>query len=486
MDKRRGAEAGHAGYTRPMSGRVLPRPIAPFHVMTKAIGPLCNLGCSYCYYLEKERLFPANERFRMADDVLETFVRDYIAAQNTPEVTFAWQGGEPTLLGRAFFERVVELQQRYAGGKRIANALQTNGTLLDDAWCGFFRRHRFLVGLSVDGPQELHDAYRTDKLGRPTWERVMAGLALLRKHRVDFNTLTVVNRRNSQHALTVYRFLREHGSGFMQFIPLVERRPRGETGGTASGAPRPSLTFAPPPEFACRADCVAPAEADAAVSEETVRPAEWGAFLCTIFEEWVRRDVGRVFVQLFDTALGQWMGRGSALCVFAETCGRGLALEHNGDVFACDHYVYPRWRLGNLAETPLADLVDSPAQRAFGAAKQTSLPRQCRECPVKFACQGECPKHRFVLTGDGEPGLSYLCEGYRRFFTHIAPAMSRMAALVNAGRPAADLMGEIAARERAARVPVPGSVGSRVARVARNEPCPCGSGRKFKRCCGCG
>lgn len=462
--------------------------------MTKAIGPLCNLGCSYCYYLEKERLFPPGERFRMADDLLEKFVRDYIGSQRTPEVTFAWQGGEPTLLGLPFFERVVELQRRHAGGKRIANALQTNGTLLDDAWCAFFRRHGFLVGLSVDGPRELHDAHRLDKRGRPTWERVMAGLALLKKHRVEFNTLTVVNRRNSRHALAVYRFLREHGSGFMQFIPLVERRPQagaGEkepNGDCGSRALRPQapvrLTFAPPPEFGSRADCVAPAEAETAVSEETVRPEEWGEFLCAIFEEWVRRDVGRVFVQHFDMALGQWMGQGSALCVFAETCGRALALEHNGDVFACDHYVYPRWRLGNLAETPLAELVDSPAQREFAAAKQTALPRQCRECAVKFACQGECPKHRFVLTADGEPGLSYLCSGYRRFFTHIAPAMRRMAELVSSGQPASALMAERAAAAHrpphADVVPVPAGT----AAVGRNAACPCGSGRKFKRCCG--
>lgn len=362
---------------------------------------------------------------------LETYIRDYLASQPGDEVTFTWQGGEPTLMGLEFYERVVRLQEHYAAGRRITNALQTNGTLFDDAWGAFLARHGFLVGLSLDGPRALHDAYRVDRGGRPTWEKVMRGLSALKRHQVQFNTLTVVHRRNYRHARAVYEFLREAGSRFMQFIPLVERKAR-----PADMAAH--LDHAAPP--AGPDDLVTPERATEAVAAECVPRDGYGEFLCTVFDLWVRRDVGRVFVQQFDAALSAWSGLGPGLCVFAERCGRALALEHNGDVYACDHYVYPAYRLGNLHTTPLAEIGNGAAAARFGEAK-ADLPRVCRECPVRFACNGDCPKHRFVRTGEGELGLSYLCPSYLHYFTQIGPAMQRMAALLQAGRPAADIMG---------------------------------------------
>jgi uncharacterized protein len=401
--------------------------LAGFHVMTKPIGPICNLDCKYCFYLEKERLFPRNENFKMSDEVLETYIRQYIAAQQTPEVSFAWQGGEPTLLGVGFFRKVVELQRRHAGGKRISNALQTNGTLLDDEWCEFLAAERFLVGLSIDGPARLHNAYRVDKKGRDTYDDVLRGLRLLKKHRVEFNTLTVVNRANARHPLEVYRFLRDIGSGFIQFIPLVERMADAE-------AAKLGLDLAVPP----RVD-----EEDARrmpVTEWSVEPRQYGDFLCTIFDEWVRRDVGRTFVQIFDVTLGNWVGQKGGLCVFSETCGRALAMEHNGDVYSCDHYVYPQYRLGNILNASLGELVSSEFQQQFGRDKSATLPRYCRECEVRHLCHGECPKHRFIRTPDGEPGLNYLCRAYKMFFNHSAPAMRRMVELLRAGRAPAEIM----------------------------------------------
>lgn len=407
---------------------------APFHVMTKPSGSRCNLDCHYCFYLEKEKLYPRgpNDAMRMSKPLLETYVRDYIAAQPGPSVSFAWQGGEPTLMGVDFFREAVALQKRYANGKQIENAFQTNGTLLDDEWGAFFAAENFLVGISIDGPRALHDAYRVDRGKRPTFDRVMAGLEVLKKHKVEFNTLTTVHRKNAPQALEVYRFLRKHGSGYVQFIPIVERLP--ERGLAAHG-----LTLAPPPELD-EVDSDGEALPGARIAPWSVRPAEFGEFLCTIFDEWVKRDVGRVFVQHFDSALAKWIGAPGGACVFAETCGRGLAVEHNGDVYSCDHYVYPEYRLGNFRETPMAELVDSPRQKKFGADKSATLPRYCRECPVKFACNGDCPKHRFARTPDGEPGLSYLCKSYRRFFTHIDPAMRSMAALLRSGRAPAEIM----------------------------------------------
>jgi len=399
---------------------------SPFHAMTKPIGSRCNLDCSYCFYLEKEHLYPDAAAMRMKPEVLAAYIRDYIAAQPGDVVHFAWQGGEPTLLGVDFFRNVISLQARYAEGRTIENAFQTNGVLLDDAWGEFLSRHRFLVGLSVDGPARLHDAYRVDKGGRPTFDRVMAGLQTLKKHDVEFNTLTTVHRKNSRQALEVYRFLREAGSGYLQFIPIVERN--------APPATTDGLWLAPPPDHADAAAL------DAQVTPWSVRPADYGQFLITIFDEWVRRDVGRVFVQQFDAALANWAGEPAGVCVFLENCGRALAVEHNGDVYSCDHYVYPRYRLGNLLNTSLGALVDSPAQEAFGRAKSATLPCYCRECPVRFACHGECPKHRFLRTPDGEPGLNYLCGAYRMFFKHIDAPMRTMAALLAAGQPPAAIM----------------------------------------------
>lgn len=401
---------------------------SPYHIMTKPIGPICNLACRYCFYLEKERLFPASEQFRMSDEVLESYIRQYIEGQDTPEVHFAWQGGEPTLLGVEFFQKAVQLQRRFSGGRKIANAIQTNGTLLDDAWGRFLATERFLVGLSVDGPRALHDAYRVDKRHRPTFDGVMRGLKVLKKFGVEFNTLTVVNRKNSAHPLDVYEFLQEIGSRFLQFIPLVERTAHEE-------ASRAGLSLATPPE--------PHKTAAATVTSWSVQPDAYGSFLVEIFDRWVRKDVGNTFVQLFDVALGNWMGLGSSLCVFSETCGRALAIEHNGDVFSCDHYVYPEYRLGNLLNKTLGEMVNGPRQTKFGQDKRDTLPRYCKECAFRFACHGECPKHRFARAPNGEPGLNYLCPAYKQFFAHIDPFMKRMADLLRTGVPAAAIMDEL-------------------------------------------
>lgn len=405
--------------------------VRAYHVMAKPIGPICNLDCTYCFYLEKENLFPRGENFRMREEILEAYIRQYIASQHVPEVSFAWQGGEPTLLGVGFFRKVVELQKKYAAGRVIHNALQTNGTLLDDEWGEFLAENRFLVGLSLDGPARLHDAYRLTKRGGGSYEKAVKGLRLLKKHGVEFNTLTVVHAANVRHPLEVYRFLREIGSGFLQFIPLAERLPDAE-------AQSLGLSLAAPPGGGQAGRLP--------VTEWCPSPRDYGEFLCTIFDEWVRRDVGRVFVQLFDVTLGNWMGMGGGLCVFSETCGTALAIEHDGSVYACDHYVYPRFRLGNILNQSLGDMVNSEFQRGFGEAKKTGLPRYCRECDVRHLCHGECPKHRFLRTPDGEPGLNYFCAAYKRFFRHSAPAMKTMAALLRMGRPAADIRWHLARR----------------------------------------
>jgi uncharacterized protein len=385
-----------------------------FHVMAKPVGPICNLDCAYCYYLEKESLYPKAGNFRMSPEVLDTYIRQYIASQNTLEVTFAWQGGEPTLLGLEYFERIVALQKKHGGGRRINNTLQTNGTLLDDAWCRFFRKENFLLGLSLDGPRDRHDTYRVDKGGKPTFDRVMQGLDLLKSHQVEFNTLTVVSAANVDHALEVYDFLRETGSGYIQFIPLVERLPSDLE--AVAG-----LTLAGP----LQAGCV-----PSPVTSWSVPSERYGDFLIEIFDAWVRRDVGKVFVQMFDVSLGIWSGRGAGLCLFLEDCGEALAVEHNGDFYSCDHFVYPKYRLGNIMNESLGAMANSPEQRAFGNNKSRSLPKYCRECEVRFACNGECPKHRFLRTPDGEEGLNYLCAGYRKFFTHIDPYMKTMTDLL--------------------------------------------------------
>jgi uncharacterized protein len=387
-----------------------------FHVMAKPTGPLCNLDCSYCFYLEKEKLYPGTANWAMRGDVLESYIRQYIESQPQETVSFAWQGGEPTLLGIAWFENVLLLQQKYAQGKRIENALQTNGVNLDAAWAEFFAVNEFLIGISIDGPRELHDAYRVDKGQQPTLERVMHGIEFLKAADVQFNTLTVVNRKNSHHPLEVYEFLKQIGSGFMQFIPVVERK---------AAQPSPHGLV------------LGPEQTLAQVTDWSVEPEIFGDFLCAIFDEWVRKDVGEYFVQLFDVTLELWLGVQPSLCVFSETCGNALALEHQGDLYSCDHFVYPENKLGNIMESGIALLAGMEQQAAFGRAKRDSLPAFCRTCDVRFACNGECPKHRFMTTPDGEYGLNYLCAAYKNFFHHVAPYMEFMGReLLNRRAPA--------------------------------------------------
>jgi len=404
-----------------------PPGVNAFHVMAKPIGPLCNLDCKYCFYLEKEKLFPANENFKMTDEVLETYIRQYIGQQNLPEISFAWQGGEPTLLGVDYFRKIVAFQNKHAGGKRISNAFQTNATLLDDEWCGFLAANHFLVGVSVDGPPKLHDSYRVDKKGGATYERVAHGIKFLKKHGVEFNTLTVVNRLNSKKPLEVYRFLKQIGSGFIQFIPLVERLPDEE-------ARKLGLDLAMPLDSDHEGTARLP------VTDWSVEPKQYGEFLVAIYDEWLRHDVGKIFVQLFDVTLGNWIGSPPSLCLFSPTCGTAMAMEHNGDIYSCDHYVYPQYRLGNVLNKTLGEMVNSDEQRKFGRDKSDTLPAYCRECEVRFACHGECPKHRFLHTPSGEPGLNYLCAGYKRFFKHVGPSMRGMADLLRQNRAPAEIM----------------------------------------------
>jgi uncharacterized protein len=384
--------------------------IKAFHIMTKPRGALCNLDCAYCYFLKKKALYPRSDFF-MSDELLKKFTRQYIQAQEVPLVTFAWQGGEPTLMGMDFYQRAVDYQKQYApAGMEILNTLQTNATLLDDRWCEFFKEHHFLIGISIDGPSELHDVYRKDKGGAPTLHRVLAGLQCLKKHEVDFNILTCVHAANQNDPLWVYRFLRDElEAQFIQFIPIVERdHKKGEQRGNK-------------------------------ITNRSVSSKKYGDFLITIFDEWVRKDVGEVFVQIFDVALGKWLGHPGGLCVFDETCGLALALEHNGDLYSCDHFVEPRFRVGNINTTDLYELVTSHKQQQFGLDKRKTLPRYCMDCEVRFVCNGGCPKNRILHTPAGEYGLNYLCQGYRAFFNHIDKPMKRMAELIRSGKPAEEI-----------------------------------------------
>jgi uncharacterized protein len=426
-----------------------------FHVLAKPIGPICNLDCKYCFYLEKESLYPQVAKWAMRDDVLESYIRQYIEAHDTPAVNFAWQGGEPTLLGVGYFRKLVELQKKYANGKQITNAFQTNCVLLNDEWAEFLHENNFLVGACIDGPEHLHNTYRVDKGGQPTFAKVMKGIETLKRNKVEFNTLTTVHHGNGDAPLEVYRFLKEAGSVYMQFIPIVERV---STQTTSDG-----LTLISP-EFGGEAN----------VAPWAVGPRQFGKFLCAIFDEWVRHDVGRYYVQIFDISLESWVGMEPSLCVFRKTCGAALVVEHSGDLYSCDHFVYPQNRLGNIMESPLASLVESEQQLQFGQAKESALPKYCRDCDVKFACNGECPKHRFTKTPDGEPGLNYLCAGYKMFFHHIDPYMRFMAAELAAQRAPANVMQWVAMEDARAKM----------TRTGRNDPCPCGSGKKFKHCCG--
>lgn len=400
-----------------------------FHVLAKPTGAICNLDCKYCFFLSKEMLYPG-DRFRMSDELLQAYIRQLLAAQPLGEVNIAWQGGEPTLMGIDFFRRAVEYVEEYRKPEQnILHTMQTNGTLLNDDWCLFFKQHRFLVGLSVDGPKHMHDAYRVDKHGAGSFDQVMRGWEVLRRHEVDVNILCTIHAANADHPLEVYRFFRDDlQAGYMQFIPIVERTtealiPLANLGwGKRPGGDRPLYT-----------------QHGAQVTDRSVRAEQFGRFLIAIFDEWVRRDVGKVFVQSFDVALGSWLGQHN-LCIFSPTCGNAVALEHNGDLYSCDHYVEPGYLLGNIRETPMGELVDSPKQRAFGQHKLDSLPKYCRECEVLFACYGECPRNRFITTPDGEPGLNYLCAGYKLFFKHIDPAMKTMAGLLRQGRFADEIM----------------------------------------------
>ena len=406
------------------------RRLANFHVLAKPTGAVCNLDCKYCFFLSKEMLYPGS-RFRMADQLLETYVRQLLESEAGPEVSIAWQGGEPTLMGLDFFKRAVDYAERYKRpDQTLAYTIQTNGTRLDDEWAAFFKAHKYLVGLSIDGPRELHDAYRVDKGGQGTFDSVIRGWRLLQKHGVDVNILCTVHAANGDHPRDVYRFFRDElGAEFLQFIPIVERvsaemLPLANRGwGERGSDPRPLYVL----------------EGNE-VTDRSVRSEQWGRFLIGIFDEWIRADVGRVFVQMFDAALASWVGLPSAMCIFNETCGSALALEHNGDLYSCDHFVEPKHLLGNIQQVHMLQLVTSEQQRQFGLAKRDTLPRYCRECSVRFACHGECPKNRFITTPDGEPGLNYLCAGYKAFFTHIDRPMRMMAELLRQGRYADEVM----------------------------------------------
>ena len=399
------------------------------HLMAKPVGPVCNLDCSYCFYLEKEALFPPRERFSMSDEVLRAYIQQNIDNEPSPEVLFTWQGGEPMLRGLDFYKKAWAWQQQLAGGKTIRNALQTNGVLLDDEWCAFLAEAGFMVGLSLDGPRELHDAYRVDKQGRPTFDAVMAGLHLLQRYQVEFNVLVTVSQAVAQQPLAVYRFLKQQGVTHIQFNPVVERAPTSED--VSIG-----LTFAEPPKVGR----VSLSRSALSVTPHTVAPEAYGDFLIAIFDEWVRHDVGSIYVMNFEWALAAWLQLPATVCLFAENCGRALIVEHNGDVYSCDHFMYPDYRLGNLQQDNPMAMANSPQQQAFGQAKSASLPAYCRSCDYRAACHGECPKNRFATTPDGEAGLNYLCAGYKKYFRHIAPAMNGMVKLISHDQPASLIM----------------------------------------------
>jgi uncharacterized protein len=396
------------------------------HVVAKPIGPACNLNCEYCFYLEKQALFGPGEQFRMPDEVLSAFITNYITSQPTPVVEFVWQGGEPTLLGIDFFTRVVELQKPFLGTKTVTNSLQTNGTLLTDEWCSFLRRNRFMVGISLDGPKEIHDRYRRDRAGKETFNQVLRGLRLLQKHKVEYNVLASVARETAKHPLEVYRFLRGQGVEFIQFTPIVERMPD-------VSSSRLGLKLAHPASLVR-------AEPQTEVTPWSVLPAEYGDFLIEVYEEWVHHDVGTVFVMNFEWALNAWIGNPSPVCIHAKQCGKSLVIEHNGDVYACDHCVYPEYKLGNVLSDKLTAMAERSRQTGFGVAKETALSKWCRECKVLAACRGGCPKHRFTTSYYNEPGLHYLCEGYKKFFMHIRKYCHVMTQLLECGQPASLIM----------------------------------------------
>ncbi len=429
-----------------------------FHLLAKPSGSTCNIDCTYCFFLSKEALYP-NEKHRMSEATLDAYIRQLLESHRTPQVTVAWQGGEPTLMKLDFFRRSVELVEQYRRPEQVVqHTFQTNGMLLDDDWCVFFKEHNFLVGLSVDGPRELHDTYRVDRRRKGTFERVMEGWRYLRKHQVEFNILCTVNAANEKHGRTVYRFFRDElGAKWVQFIPIVERATEQTieiaNQGWSEQPGRKRLLYT---------------QTGNRVTARSVGGEQYGRFLVDVFEEWVRHDVGRVYVQLFDVTLEAYFGR-HLLCIHAPTCGYGPALEYNGDLYSCDHFVEPRFKLGNIHATHMLKLVASAEQRKFGEDKRDTLTPQCLRCEVRPLCNGGCPKDRFAVSRDGDPGQNYLCAGLELFFTHTRPAMQTMAQLIQQRRYPAELMALVAA-EDAKRGPY--------------QPCPCGSGRKFRFCHG--
>lgn len=391
----------------------------PLYVMLKPAGAHCNLACKYCYYLEKNNLYQNSHRHLMSDEMLEQFTREYIEAQTMPQVLFTWHGGEPLMRSIDFYKKALALQKKYAHGKQIDNVIQTNGTLLTDEWCEFFAKNHWLVGISIDGPQEYHDHYRVTPAGKPSWEKVMQGIQLLKKHHVEWNAMAVVNAYNAEHPLEFYHFFRDNGCQYLQFTPIVERLTEHEDGRT----------------LASLAD-----NREIPLAEASVTPEQWGNFLCTIFDDWVRHDVGKTFVEIFDCTLANWMGVLPGICAYSKECGHAGVMEHNGDVYSCDHFVFPEYKLGNIREQSLIDMLYGEKQQAFSRLKHTSLPRQCKECDMEFACHGECPKNRFEKDKYGEPGLNYLCQGYYQYYSHVAPYMDFMKRELLAQRPPANIM----------------------------------------------
>ena len=391
----------------------------PLYVMLKPAGAHCNLACKYCYYLEKNNLYQNSHRHLMSDETLEQFTREYIEAQTMPQVLFTWHGGEPLMRSIDFYKKALALQKKYAHGKQIDNVIQTNGTLLTDEWCEFFAKNHWLVGISIDGPQEYHDHYRVTPAGKPSWEKVMQGIQLLKKHRVEWNAMAVVNAYNAEHPLEFYHFFRDNGCQYLQFTPIVERLTEHEDGRT----------------LASLAD-----DREIPLADASVTPQQWGNFLCTIFDDWVRHDVGKTFVEIFDCTLANWMGVLPGICAYSKECGHAGVMEHNGDVYSCDHFVFPEYKLGNIREQSLIDMLYGEKQQAFSRLKHTSLPRQCKECDMEFACHGECPKNRFEKDKYGEPGLNYLCQGYYQYYSHVAPYMDFMKRELLAQRPPANIM----------------------------------------------
>ena len=387
--------------------------------MLKPAGAHCNLACKYCYYLEKNNLYQNSHRHLMSDEMLEQFTREYIEAQTMPQVLFTWHGGEPLMRSIDFYKKALALQKKYAHGKQIDNVIQTNGTLLTDEWCEFFAKNHWLVGISIDGPQEYHDHYRVTPAGKPSWEKVMQGIQLLKKHRVEWNAMAVVNAYNAEHPLEFYHFFRDNGCQYLQFTPIVERLTEHEDGRT----------------LASLAD-----DREIPLADASVTPQQWGNFLCTIFDDWVRHDVGKTFVEIFDCTLANWMGVLPGICAYSKECGHAGVMEHNGDVYSCDHFVFPEYKLGNIRDQSLIDMLYGEKQQAFSRLKHTSLPRQCKECDMEFACHGECPKNRFEKDKYGEPGLNYLCQGYYQYYTHVAPYMDFMKRELLAQRPPANIM----------------------------------------------